>query len=282
MSEQIDNAKTILEAGKGLAAKVQEVSGLPCIVTPTGAQPLVDVIRIADERAERPRRRRGAAELQSVASFVEHVLRFKSGESAVFANAKDRTFTAVFNYHPAGADSPPAWGDHRSVYACPLSTEWKAWGGGADLGATQDGFATFLVKRERDLAVNAGSSPDKPYPSPADLMTLAGTLETYSSMKSKRDRDIRTGRVSVSFSEESGVKGNVVIPAAFGIRIPIFEDADPVLVEVSLRVEVVEGAARFVIGITDAEKVLRSAFTGLVERVHRDTELTVFVGTPEK
>ncbi len=278
---EIDNVKTILDAGAAVGAKVQTVLGLPVLVTPTSASLLTGVQAEADARADKPLRRKGTANLQSVDSFCQHVNRFKSLASVVWADAAARKFVGVLNYHPEGAASDPAWGDHRAVYPCPLSTEWQAWGQGREMKLSQDAFATALVRREKDLAANAGASADNPYPSPADLMTLAANLETYNNMKSKRERDPRTGKMSVSFSEDTGIKGNVTIPPAFAVKIPIFEDSLPVLVEVSLRMEIVENAPVFVIGISDADKVLRAAFAGLMEAVKTACELPVFVGTPE-
>lgn len=280
--DTIDNVRTILDAGKDLAAEVRDINGIPCIVTASTAIPLGPVLDMSDARADRPRRRKGNAILQAVDSFTAFVNRDKSAHSAIFADPSSRKFVAVLNYNPAGAGADAvAWNDHRAIYNCPLSTEWKAWGGGCEIGADQDKFAVFLIRREKDLAVGGGRSTDEPYPSPADLMTLASSLESYSHTNAKRERDARTGKTSVQFSEQSGIKGNVVIPAAFGIRIPIFEDSAPMLVEVGMRIEIRDNAAFFVIGIADADKILRTEFHALVQDVQTATSLPCFLGTPE-
>jgi uncharacterized protein YfdQ (DUF2303 family) len=278
-----NNAQTILDAGKGLAAKVQDVAGIPCIVTPTGCEPARSAIDLADARADKPRRRKGTANLQSIDSFTDHVNRFKGGPSAIFADAANRKFLGVLNYHPAGAEqSDAAWGDHRAVYPCPLSPEWSMWGGGSEKSLGQDAFAFFLDEHDADLAAGAADAKGKPYPSPADLMTLAAALESYSNTSAKRERDKTTGRVLVSFSEDSGIKGNVTIPAAFAIKIPVFTDSAPAVLEVRLRVEVENGKPVFKFAIHDGVKVLRTAFDALVARVREATALPVLVGTPEQ
>lgn len=277
---QIDNAQTILDAGKGLATRVHDVAGVPVLISPTTTVVLKSALDLADERADKPRRRRGVADLQSIASFIEHANRFKSAESAVWADRAASKFVGVLNYHPRGAEADPAWGDHRAVYPCPLSPEWVTWGAGALAQLDQDDFAQFLEDHDRDLAV-ATDADGKPYPSPSDLMTMAATLEAYSNRSTKRERV--GNKMSLSFHEESGVKGSsVVIPRAFCIRIPVFADGLPQVIEVRLRVEVEDGSPTFNFQIHDAGKVIRAAFDQLVQTVMLGTELPVFLGTPEK
>ncbi len=277
----IDNAQTILVAGAKLAAHVETVHGIPVLITPELHHPMTGVLALSDSRASRPRRRTGTANMQAIDSFADHVNRFKSAESAIFADPTARKFVAVLNYHDAGAGAEPAWNDHRTIYPCPFSVEWSAWGGGRPQSGDQDQFAAFLDAHDRDLGANLKDADGNPYPSPADLISLALSLETYSDKKAKRERDPRTGRISVSFSEESGVKGNVVIPPAFGIKIPVFDDSEPSAIEVRLRVQVDDGDASFQWQIHDSDKVLRAAFRGLIERVKGATDLPVFVGNPE-
>ena len=277
-----DNIQTAIDAGKGLAAKVEIILGIPTLVGPHGALPLAEVLKLSDARASEPRRRTGTATLQAIDSFCEHVNRFKSEASAVFADEANRQFVGVLNYHPSGAESAPAWGDHRALYKCPLSDEWKTWGGGEERRASQDQFALWLDAHDRDLATNTADANGNPYPSPADLMTLAATLEAYSNSKSRRTRDPANGRISVEYTAEDGVKGGLVtIPRAFAIRIPVFTDSALAPIEVRLRVEISDGKAAFVFGIHDATKVLRAAFGDLVQLVRDAVALPVFIGTPE-
>lgn len=279
------NAQAIIDVTKEAAASVEDMEigdvTIPVLVTHDSANVLTDVLKHADERADKPRRRKGTANMQAIDSLCAHVNRFKSVASTIFANAAKREIVAVLNYHPAGPTSDPAWGDHRAVYPCPLSPEWQAWGGGGEKAMSQDAFAQFLDEHDADMACGAADSKGRPYPSPADLMTLALSLETYSGSKCKRTRDPVRGSVSVEYQEESGVKG-VQIPPAFAIKIPVFVDSAPSVLEVRLRVEVADGKPTFRYGIHDGVKVLRAAFDALCDHVEAETELLVLVGTPEQ
>lgn len=232
------------------------------------------------EKADGPDKRNGTANLQALESFIAHANRFKSPASAVWADAASRKLVAVLDYHPAGAASPARWGKHRGVYPCPLSEAWLAWGGGKALKLDQDDFAALLDSRDRELAV--GKLPSgKEAPDPSTLVTLASNLEVYSTATAKRERDPNTGRLKISYSEDKGVNGTVMPPPSFLIGIPVFQDAAPQPLEVRLGVTVEEGRAKFSVQIHAAGDVLRTAFAGLCARVQRETELPVFVGTPE-
>ncbi len=231
-------------------------------------------------RAAGPDSRAGHAVHQSIVSFTAHANRFKDEGSAVWANAAQRQLVSVLDYHPQGAASAARWGRHRGTYACPLSEAWQAWGGGRELKLDQDAFAALLDSRDRELA--AGKLPNgRESPDPATLITLAGKLEVFSNATAKRERDPNTGRLKISFAEEKGVSGDIVPPPSFLVFIPIFQDADPELLEVRLRVTVEEGAACFAVQIHSAGDVLREAFELLCSHVAVATDLPVFVGTPE-
>lgn len=278
-----DFIQTILDAGAKNAAEFMhtEIDGVlvPFVRTPSGVEPCKNLLAVADERADAPRRRRGVATVQALDSLIAHVQRFKSPDSAIFADAAGRKIVAVLDYHPAGASAGPAWGDHRTLYACPLSPEWQRWGGGTARTMSQDQLVAFLDASDRDLHPGAEDADGKAYPTPSELMTMAATLEAFSTKKSTRTRS-ETG-AKLEFTSDEGVKSPVAIPRAFAIRIPVFSDSAPEAVEVRLRVEVKDGAPVFTLAIHDPEKVLRAAFEKLVKRVEDGTGCPVFIGTPE-
>lgn len=239
---------------------------------------LAQRLRLA--KAPGPDFRQGVAVHQSLASFVAHANRFKDEGSAVWADAASRRLVSVLDYHPTGAASAARWGRHRGVYACPLSGAWQAWGGLEGLELEQEDFAALLDSRDRELAV--GKLPSgKPAPDPSALVTLANSLEVYSHATARRERDANTGRLTVSFVEEKGVVGSVAPPPAFLVSVRVFEDGQPQLLEVRLRVTVKEGKAFFALNLHAAAEVLRQAFEGVCGQVAAGTTLPVFVGTPE-
>lgn len=229
-----------------------------------------------------PDRREGTANHQALASFIEHANRFKAKNSAIWANPLSRMLVSVLDYHPEGADSAARWGKHRGVYPCPTSEAWQAWGGVSGLTLNQDAFAELLDRRDRELRAGtfaAGPQAGKVAPPPADLITLAAQLETFSTCTVKRERDPNSQRVKLTATEDKGL--SVAPPAAFLIFIRVFEDSHPQELEVRLRVTVEEGHAKFHVRIHEAGEVLREAFDLVSATVKDETELPLFVGTPE-
>jgi hypothetical protein len=237
--------------------------------------------RLAEERG--PDQREGTARLQSLESFIAHLNRFKDAHSATWADATARVLVSVIDYHEKTAAGAARWGKHRGCYQCPLSEAWLAWGGEKGLVLSQEGFAALLDKRDRELVAGTfaeGAQKGKPAPSPADLVTLANGLETFSTSTAKRERD-PSGRVKLSFTQDSGIAGTVMPPAAFLINIRVFEDAAAEELEVRLRVTVDGNQARFHVSIHAAAEVLRKSFGLVCAGVKEQTELPVFVGIPE-
>lgn len=231
-------------------------------------------------KADRPDRRQGTAHHQALTSFIDHADRFKSDASAIWADARGRVLQSVLDYHPKGADSAAAWGRHRGIYPCPLSEAWKAWGGGQPVSLSQDDFAALLDSRDRELSSGKlGNGKDAA--DPATLITLANNLEVFSNAMAKRERDPNTGRLKISFNEEKGVSGTVMPPPGFLVLIPVFQDSQPSLLEIRLRVAVEEQHAVFTVQIHAAAEVLRQAFDGICNTVADATQLPLFVGTPE-
>jgi len=229
-----------------------------------------------------PDRREGTAAHQALASFIDHINRFKAPNSAVWADPEKRRIVSIFDYHPEGAESAARWGKHRGVYPCPLSEAWKAWGGEQGLVLDQEQFAELLDRRDREL--RAGSFSDGPQagkaaPPPSDLITLAGQLETFSTCTVKRERDPNSQRVKLTATEDKGL--SVAPPAAFLIFIRVFEDAHPEELEVRLRVTVEEGHAKFAVRIHEAGEVLKSSFEVVCDEVKEKTDLPLFFGTSE-
>jgi uncharacterized protein YfdQ (DUF2303 family) len=257
--------------------KAKPVSLLPYIAE---AQEHADKLRLAE--AEGPDRRRGTAKHQTLASLIAHAMRFKDEHTAVWASAEEQnaSLTVVFNYHETGSDGTPRWGDHRGTYKCPLSSAWTAWGAGQPLTLTQDGLASFLEAHDYELAQGTLPNGDKA-PPPSALLTMANTLETYSSATVKRERDPKTGRITLALSDDRGV-ANATPPPSFLILIPIFEDSEAEMLEVRLRVAVDKGgAATFTLQIHEAERKWRASYQKVIQRVILDTALPVYEGTPE-
>src|SRR5688500_13756256 len=150
------DAEAVIDAVTGLAAaetiSLHDNDGAGFILVVPRDKQVFDTKQWLDARRLTPERRKGTASFTKLESFIEHVKRFsRSDGSAVFAVDDPRApkLVAVLNYHRTGADGEPQFGDHRGVYAFPVSDEWKAWhaiANAPDLIGQAD-FCAFLEER---------------------------------------------------------------------------------------------------------------------------------------
>ena len=160
----------------------------PVVILPRESGLVIEAVdKFFEAYREHPARRRGDATALDLPSFIAHVNRFKTDNSAVFANnAKTGpSLTAVLDYHHAvntGADTDPdlealpQFGRHKTKYAFPLSPEWQAWNKQNGAPMEQTDFAAFIEERILDILpapTFAGdlSEPDKALKRLADLLT---------------------------------------------------------------------------------------------------------------
>lgn len=243
----------------------------------------------------RPARREGAATHTRLDSFIDHVNRFKGGNSAVFAvdNMTGPKLTAIFDYHSSGYSSDAENLKHRAVYSFPLSDEWQAWSGANGKAMSMIDFAAFLEdhivditsekpksEAAKDFLAKSGGN----LASPSKLIEIARGLQVNESSTLREARNLSSGEAEVVFqSEHLDASGNkLVLPNAFMICIPIFARAK-VLDQILARFRYRKSGASisFWFDLWRPDLVFEHAFTEACEQVKTETGLPLFVGTPE-
>lgn len=279
--------KTLVDAardGADATKKITEVAGIPVIITPAGnARVINEALEYADARADKPRRRKGTATHQELASFIDHVNRFKDTNSAVFADTSDVTLTAVLDYHEAGTAlaAQPRWGQHRSVYECPLSTQWQLWTAANGVKMKQDAFAQFIEDNMQDLTSPTGNGEDKDLPMPSEVLTMARNLVINSKGVFSRAINPTTGDSSLICKNESDPATSTRIPRAFLLGIPVFEAGRGYRVEARMRMDMSGGFPLFSFVLYQPDVIKRDAFAEVRQIVIEKTSLPLFAGSPE-
>jgi len=279
----IDNIATALAAGAEmveLEKRMDAIGGVP-IVLLTGTQRVEvpkQAIDIAEQLSATPRRRKGTAHHTELESFVDHVKRFAGDHSAIFADVDALTLTAVFNYHPSGAEQGnAAWCDHRAVYECPLSDRWKLWTEMSGKMLRQEQFAQFIEDNLEDLT---SSEEGEEYPSPIDVLEMARKLQLHTKGVFSRRVDARTGAYELVCKEETQAV-NTSIPRAFMIAIPVFEAGELWRCEARMRCRVDTGFPMLGFEVHRHAEIVREAFTEVRGAAKGKTGLPLFAGTPE-
>lgn len=261
---------------------------IPIAITSAGQTVTVlkEALALRDARANGPMRKTGVAVLSEEASFIKHIDRFKlseAGGSVIFADTIGMRLTAVYDYHHDAAGKPQ-WCEHRAVYECPRSREWKMWAGQNEKPLTQDAFGALIEDNLRDLvAVAPGlDGPiDPDAAQPAAVLEMARNLEIHSVGTFQRTINPTTGEASLITKTEHA-SHSTRIPRAFVLGIPVFEGGPIVRVEARIRFSLVEGRPSFTFRLFEADRIQREAFNQVRERVRKATGLLMLAGAPEK
>lgn len=254
---------------------------------------------------EKPLRRRGKVEIQTLESMMEYLAKYSATNSTLYADMNGPRLTCILNDNPSGPDDDQTgWGDHRAEYDFPLSDEWRAWMDAAQVGhLAQIDFANFIEDRILEVmeppAFLKGPEPDQisepdarlraavatlggRVATPAQLLELSKGLQVNEGVTVKGFNNLDTGERQIQFDTEhatSDAKGKPVrVPNMFIIAIPVFEGGDLFRVPVRLRYRLNQGRIFWHIFPIGADKVFKTAFTEGCKEVAEDCDLPLFYG----
>lgn len=251
-----------------------------------------------DEYLTAPERRKGEAKVNDIESFIAHVNRFKDKDSALFANNDPArpSITAVLDYHKQTAAGAPRFGEHRTIYNFPVSKEWQLWTAKDSEQFGQGDFASFIEDNILDcLQPTEGGADDNKqlkalrellggsFASPTKLVELSRGLAVNEASRVKGKTNLSTGETTIVYETEHNDETGkpIKVPNMFLIAIPVFEGAERYRIAVRLRYRVRSGAVSWHYELYQSENVFIDAFKGACALAIKETELPLFVGSPE-
>lgn len=260
------------------------------LAVPRGLR-LESVKQFTDQYLKNPERKKGFAKLKDLASFVAHANRFKDKGSALFANPDAPAIFSVLDYHLEGT-GVARFGEHRGLYECPLSDEWKAWTAREGQKLNQQDLAEFLEDRILDVIdpATAGDGSKKiaetlgcSFATPQKLLELSRGLTVHVSAKVRQVTNLATGEASMQFEDEhKGADGAPLkIPGAFFVAIPVFKNGPLYQIAARLRYRVVGPSVTWFYQLHGVDRVFDHAFKEACDTAQKETGLPLFVGTPE-
>lgn len=265
------------------------------LIVPSGKS-VHDLKPYLDARRTRPERRKGTARLTTLQSFIEHAVRFADDHSVIFADDSPTapSLVSVLDYHEQEATGAPRFGQHRGVYAFPVSDEWKAWSKVAQGPLDQAALAAFLEERIVDVLDPAAAGEGTKHfaaelgialASPARLMDLSRGLTVRVDSKVVNHVNTSTGEAQIGYEENHTDRagGPLKVPGGFVVAIPVFRAGSLYQIPVRLLYRVQRGEQRVVWSLRPhrAERVFADAFDGAAREAAEATGLPVFFGTPE-
>lgn len=300
-----EQLKALLNTAKEQSARIVDVRGVPLLLCSTsdgdgniefGAE---SIKALLDEYAVKPDRRTGTAALRRIDSFVEHVNRFKSEHSALFAVPDDsnaRVF-CVFDYNPAGPDNASAaFGKHRASYTFQISKEWAVWSSVFGKDLTVQKFAELIEDRLLDIDDLKGTDPNTSrawdfaeklstrIATAAEMLELSRGMAVNVKMRVSHVTRLSSNERRMHLeTEHQGPDGaQLNVPGAFAIAIPVFEGGDPYRLPIRIRYEVSEQKLITWKLLPHREDLsFKDAFDRAIAKVKEGTQLPLFYGTPE-
>lgn len=254
------------------------------------AQAFRSLKALIEEHREAPPRRRGTARADTLASFIALTNRHKDGQSALFGRTSwpEPKLTAVLDYDCAGAQA--RFGDHRIVYAFPLTDEFKVWVKLNGEAMKQDEFAFFLEEHAAELAAPTDGERSEyerlfgeTMATPSEVLALSRHLEVFVNAKAKQGIRLQSGERQVEFSEEHvNSKGEaIVIPGVFMVSVPAFVDGEAVRIPARLRYRIKGGDIAWFYQLYRWESFLREQVGYDLKTAASETGLPAFEGAPE-
>ena len=291
-TDQKSENQAIIDLATELAkVELHTIDDVTVAAKPAGVA-LVSIKALRDEYLTKPERLKGRARLTTLASFIEHALRFKDAGSALFASVGDKpSLMAVFDYHKG--PSAPRFSEHRAEYMFPLSREWAAWMAADGKTMEQAAFAAWVEDHAADVvlptvpeaqeAVDALRAVEIAPGTPTQVLTFSRGVDVRVESNVVNRVSLPTGGQRLVFDESiKGTAGEPLdVPGGFVIAIPLFDGGGHYALPVRLRLRVEKGRVLWSIAILRAADVLRAAVTAAAEEARAKTALPLFYGTPE-
>jgi uncharacterized protein YfdQ (DUF2303 family) len=233
-------------------------------------------MRELEERRERPRSRTGRAQLADIDSLIAYVQRYRSEDTVGFADPGAPNIEVIFDAHPAGEDHRVAgWSRFAAFYGCAKSPDWVAWEQATSTHLSQEQLGDFLDGRRDDVVKPEGVSDA---PGAADVIDLSRKLSIVTKGTFKRDVNPETGEYSLVAQQEHDHAVTTKIPPRFFVAIPVFLGGKRWVMEVRLRLSIVDQKPRFRLERYRPDDVYLQAFSALHERIREEAQIPVFLG----
>jgi uncharacterized protein YfdQ (DUF2303 family) len=245
------------------------------VPTTNGGASLVSLKEYQFPEGIPPSRRRGTVTLYDAPSFAAFVNLFNDERTRTFADPATVSFLSVLDYHGAGsaADHAAEFCDFRAKLTLKTSEQWNIWSGKNEKAFAQTEFAEFIEDNTKDIFD----------PTAAVMLEVARDLQAKTEVNFASSTVLQSGQVQLKYTEtiQAGVgAGNVEIPTAFKIRIPVFYGEEPAEISARLRFRLSQGKVTFHYKLYRPVETLNDAFNKAVGSIGDLLKTEVLLGTP--
>ncbi len=237
-----------------------------------------------------PERRKGKANVTTLAAFIGLTARHKDAHSALFARTQwpGPSLTSVIDYHQT--DGVARFGEHRVSYEFPLTPEFQTWIKFNQKELGQGAFAEFIEENIADLSVALPGEADQfeklfktKFAVPTDLIELSRGLEIVADSRVKTVVRLQSGEAQIAFdTTHKGVNGEpLTVPGLFLLSLRVFVDGSEVRIPARLRYRLRDGAIFWAYSLYKWEDALRARVVSDAAIAAQQTALPLYEGAPE-
>lgn len=259
-----ENMKTLMNLALAYAEGKQfaipsHIEDTPALLVPEGFK-----LQTFEEHRQSPLRIKQTVAADTVQSWLDYWNRFAKPHSTALFDLNAAKLMGILDYHQSSTDydkpsfSFPDWLNHRVIYECPMTPEWKRWQEHSGKPLDQAAFARLIED----------GVPDITDPTGAEMLEIATSLTVHNKVNFRQAIRLDNGETQFTYEEnlegQAGPKGQLKIPQTITLGIRLFEGGPGYAVE-----------ARFRYSIKDGKL---SMWYDLVrpERVHEDAVLNIF------
>lgn len=225
-------------------------------------------------------RKTGTCTLLGIESFIKYCADQNTLNGYIYADVNAKNLTAVFNDYrvPVGGDlSQAGWRDHRASFSPAHTPEATTWLASNKKGMDQATFSEFLEDNAADIGAFTGM------PTADELLNVAGTLSSKTSIQFNSSRRLDNGQVQLTYNEtidsKAGAAGTLEIPRSFALALRLFQgDKTGYRLDARLKYRLNNGSVKFWYELDRPERAIEDAFSGYIEKVTAETSFTVLLG----
>lgn len=254
-----------------------EQDGSAFILVPENYE-LKNVTETIEKALPHAKRKTGTYVLLDIDSFIKYCVDQNIGSGYIYADPNQRKLTAVFNDYRF-TNEQIGWRDHRAVFSPEYTQETAAWLKSNKQVMEQVVFSEFL----EDNAADIGAFPGMP--TADDLLTVASTLSSKTSIQFNSSRRLDNGQVQLTYNEmidaKAGAAGTLEIPRSFALALRLFQgDKTGYRLNARLKYRLNNGTVKFWYELDRHERAIEDAFAGYIEKVRAETTFPVLLGKP--
>lgn len=275
MEQQINNMKTVLDAGAAISSRVMyEAGGKPFVIVPEGY-----AVHEVESMLPSPAGKRANVVLSDSGSFVIYALKHgNKGDTMIYAELESEesrlNLVGVLNDH---ATDKANWRNHTCTFKPEKSVEWKRWLLKDRAVMSQVDFAIWLEDNLQDIATVAGM------PTGADILAMAVQFEANADRKLKSKLNLQNGAIQFEFSDEedNGTRTKMEVFRRFTLGIPVFDGSGSAYpLEARLKYKESSGKVTFWYELIRADLVFKTAANEELNNIADKTGFVIVNGKP--